>query len=74
MLYKLMYKFLINLLLLYCLSINPAYAYLDPGIGSVILQAVIGLIAVVVTTLGIYWDKVKNYYQKIKNKIKKKKQ
>ena len=69
-----MYKILINLLLLYCLSINPAYAYLDPGIGSVILQAVVGLIAVVVTTFGIYWDKVKNYYQKIKDKIKKKKQ
>jgi hypothetical protein len=67
-----MSKILINFILLYYFSINPAHAYLDPGIGSIILQAVVGLIAVVVTTFGIYWDKFKNYYQKIKNKIKKK--
>ena len=34
-------------------------AYLDPGTGSVIIQAVIGAIAAVLITLKIYWYKLK---------------
>ena len=39
--------------------ISDAYAYLDPGTGSVIIQAVIGAIAAVLITLKIYWYKLK---------------
>lgn len=39
--------------------ISDAYAYLDPGTGSVIIQAVIGVIAGVLITLKIYWYKLK---------------
>lgn len=39
--------------------ISDAYAYLDPGTGSVIIQAVIGAIAGVLITLKIYWYKLK---------------
>ena len=38
----------------------PAHAYLDPGTGSMILQAIVGGIAVAGATLSIYWTKVKS--------------
>ena len=38
---------------------SPAYAYIDPGTGSLIIQGVIGAIAAVGVTLKIYWHKIK---------------
>lgn len=37
----------------------PAYAYLDPGTGSMLLQALIGGIAAGATVISIYWQKIK---------------
>jgi len=37
----------------------PAYAYLDPGSGSLIIQSVIGAIAALGVTLKLYWHKIK---------------
>ena len=37
----------------------PAYAYLDPGTGSMLIQGVIGAVAAVGITLKIYWHKIK---------------
>ena len=48
---------------------NKAFAYLDPGTGSIILQSILGAIAAVVAWGGIYWQKVKDFYNK---KFKKK--
>ena len=42
--------------------ISDAYAYLDPGTGSVIIQALIGVIAGVLITLKIYWYKLKEKF------------
>jgi hypothetical protein len=39
----------------------PAYAYLDPGTGSMILQAIVGAVAVAGATASIYWAKVKSF-------------
>ena len=44
--------------------VSDAYAYLDPGTGSVIIQAVIGAIAGVLITLKIYWYKLKEKLSK----------
>ncbi len=41
-------------------SVAPAYAYLDPGTGSMVLQAIIGGIAVAGATVSIYWSKLKS--------------
>jgi len=41
--------------------ISPAYAYLDPGTGSIILQGVIGGIAAGAAVIGLYWQKVKAF-------------
>lgn len=42
-----------------CLSISPAYAYLDPGTGSLIIQSIIGAVAAIGVTLKLYWHKIK---------------
>ena len=40
-------------------QIPEAYAYLDPGSGSVVIQMLIGALAGVGITLKIYWHKIK---------------
>jgi len=43
---------------------SPSYAYLDPGTGSVLIQGLIGGIAVVMSFISIYWQKVKEFFGK----------
>ena len=38
---------------------TPVDAYLDPGTGSMILQAIIGAVAGGLVLLKIYWGKIK---------------
>lgn len=40
----------------------PAYAYLDPGTGSMVLQAIIGAIAVGGAAVSVYWNKFKSLF------------
>ena len=47
-------------------SAGPAYAYLDPGTGSMILQGLLGVLAAGAAAIGIYWQKVKAFYQRIR--------
>tara|TARA_B100000524_G_scaffold140432_1_gene70416 strand:- start:39 stop:263 length:225 start_codon:yes stop_codon:yes gene_type:complete len=48
-----------------------SYAYIDPGSGSIILQAIIAAFAGAGTAITIYWKKVKLFFSKIfKNKNK----
>ena len=49
-----------------------AHAYLDPGTGSIVLQAIVGGFAAFFTSIYIFWNKVKNFCKKIFNKNKKK--
>ena len=48
--------------------VAPAYAYLDPGTGSMILQAIIGGIAVAGATLSVYWTRVKSFFGSLRSK------
>ena len=43
-----------------------AYAYLDPGLGSIILQGIIAAIAATSLTIKIYWQKIKAFFKKRK--------
>mgnify|MGYP001225033226 FL=1 len=47
-------------------SSTHAYAYIDPGTGSIILQAIIGAIAATSLTIKIYWQKIKVFFKKKK--------
>ncbi|MBK8159961.1 MAG: hypothetical protein IPK59_14740 [Rhodospirillaceae bacterium] len=41
------------------LGISSAHAYLDPGTGSIILQAVIGAVTGALIVIKLYWYKLK---------------
>jgi len=43
---------------------SPAYAYLDPGTGSMLLQGLIGGLAVAMSFISLYWQKVKSFFVK----------
>ena len=47
------------------LIVSNAYAYLDPGTGSFILQAIIGFLAALSAGFLYYWTKVKNFFLKL---------
>ena len=57
-------------LFLYFVSIGTAHAYIDPGTGSIILQAVLGFIAITLTGASFYWNKFKLFIKKIFKKDK----
>jgi hypothetical protein len=37
----------------------PAYAYLDPGTGSMLLQVILGGIAAIGVALKLFWHKIR---------------
>ena len=41
-----------------------AYAYLDPGTGSIIIQAILAFFAAIGATCSLYWLKIKNFFKK----------
>ena len=47
---------------------SPAYAYLDPGTFSIVLQSILAAIAGVAATYRMWVYKFKNLLNKIKNK------
>ncbi len=44
------------------LSTGDAHAYLDPGIGSMLLQGLIAGLAAASVVLGRYWHKLKSLF------------
>ena len=48
----------INALCFLLIPTSPAYAYLDPGSGSMMLQVLLGGVAALVVILKIYWHRV----------------
>ena len=54
----------LNILLFAVLFSSPAHAYLDPGTGSIILQAIVGTIAGGLVLIKLYWYRIKNLFKK----------
>ena len=52
---------LLSLLYLMFIS-SKAYAYIDPGTGSLLLQGLIAGIAAAAYTLKLYWYKFKSFF------------
>ena len=46
------------------LSISNAYAYLDPGTGSIIAQVIIGTLVGAGVAIKVYWQKIKMRFTK----------
>ena len=54
----------IGFVLAACLSIaSPAYAYLDPGTGSMLLSAVIGVAAAVGLAVKMFWYRLTGLFR-----------
>ena len=66
-------KFLILILFFNLFFLSKAQAYIDPGSGSIILQALLGALAAAGVSISIYWNKLKNFFKKNKNKDRNKK-
>ena len=63
------FKKILLIFIFFIPSVN-AYAYLDPGTGSFILQAIIGFLAALSAGFLYYWTKVKNFFLKLFKKNK----
>lgn len=54
----------VALFLLICDVNGPAAAYLDPGTGSIVIQAVLAAIVSVLSVVRIYWSRIKSLFVK----------
>ena len=63
---KLIYPFFIA-----TLYSSNTYAYFDPGIGSIIIQSIVGFFAISAGFISLYWQKLKDFISKFKKKRKK---
>ena len=43
---------------------TPAYAYLDPGTGSILLQGILGSIAAASVAVGAFWTRIKLFFHR----------
>tara|TARA_B110001454_G_C12671505_1_gene413959 strand:+ start:385 stop:624 length:240 start_codon:yes stop_codon:yes gene_type:complete len=59
------YKIVILILAYLFCSISNANAYLDPGTGSIILQAILAFIAGAAATVSLWWMNFKILIKKI---------
>ena len=51
---------------------SPAYAYIDPGLGSLIFQSLIGGFAVAFGFATLFWKKIKLFFAQLLKNFKKK--
>ena len=49
-------------MILFFVSGAPAYAYIDPGTGGLIVNAIVGAIAGGLVLLKVYWTKIKLFF------------
>jgi hypothetical protein len=63
----------ISLVALLCLAILPinAFAYLDPGTGSAMLQGILGAVAAIAMVLKLYWHRLLRLLGLRKDTVKK---
>ena len=47
---------------------KPVYAYIDPGTGSLVIQAVLAAVLTVGATVKVFWHQIKAKYRKLFNK------
>jgi hypothetical protein len=57
--------------LLYLPFHQVVHAYIDPGTGSIVLQAVIGALAAVLVAIGMFWKQIKAFVKNLFSRSKK---
>jgi hypothetical protein len=58
-------KFYLYIFIFYFIFISKSYAYLDPGTGSIILQAILAFIAGAAATVSLWWGNLKMFFKKV---------
>jgi len=48
--------------------VKHAYAYIDPGTGSMLVQALLAVVAVVSVSIGIFWQRFRSFLSRIFNR------
>lgn len=61
-------KILIAVLLVQIIFCSEAKAYIDPGTGSFVIQALIAGVAGFLYALKLYWANIKTFFAKVLNK------
>ncbi|MDC0354208.1 hypothetical protein OAM83_03180 [Candidatus Pelagibacter sp.] len=61
--------FIISFIFVLFYQVN-AYAYLDPGTGSIILQALAGAVAAISSFFYYYGKKIKDFFKRFKKVIR----
>ena len=56
---------LLTALFLQIIFTNPAHAYIDPGTGSMIVQAVLAAVAAVSVSIGIFWRRIRPFLDRL---------
>jgi hypothetical protein len=58
--------FALTIVLIWFLAVaDHAEAYLDPGSGSMIIQAVLAGVAAVSVTIGVFWQKLRAFFRQL---------
>ncbi len=68
---KIKNAFFLFILIVYFSLLGKTFAYVDPGTGSIILQAIVWFLAVSIAIVSFYWNKFKMFILKIFKKEKK---
>ena len=63
-----------TLALLAAATPSPAFAYLDPGFASLVLQGIIGAIAAAGVVAGMYWNRLTAFFRRDKPSPEEKKE
>ena len=61
-------KMIVGVLLFAIIQIiftERAYAYIDPGTGSMLIQGLLALIAMISVSLGIFWRRIRSFFTRI---------
>ena len=58
---------LINIFLV-LIYVNQSYAYIDPGTGSMLVQAVLAVIAAVSVSIGIFRHRIRSFLDRLFNR------
>ena len=50
--------------------VNQSYAYIDPGTGSMLVQAVLAAIVAVSVSIGIFWHRIRSFLDRLFNRTR----
>ncbi len=44
---------------------TPAHAYLDPGTGSMVVQALLAVVAAASVSIGLFWRRIRMFFDRL---------